>query len=64
LGGGNFVAEILKEADQKVTRYLPVKNREALIRKVIQKICQGRGWERRSCVWAVRLGELQACAGK
>ena len=43
LGGGDFVAEILKEADQKVTRYLPVKNREALIRKVIQKIGQEEG---------------------
>ena len=45
LGGGDFVAEILKEADQKVTRYLPVKNREALIRKVIRKICQEEGVE-------------------
>ncbi len=40
LGGGDFVAEILKEADQKVTRYLPIKKREALIKDVIQKISQ------------------------
>jgi len=43
LGGGDFVAEILKEADQKVTRYLPIKKREALIKGVIQKICQEEG---------------------
>ena len=40
LGRGDFVAEILKEADQKVTRYLPIKKREALIKDVIQKISQ------------------------
>ena len=43
LGGGDFVAEILKEADQRVTRYLPIKKREALIRDVIRKICQEEG---------------------
>ena len=43
LGGGDFVAEILKEADQKVTRYLPIKKREALIKDVIQKISQEEG---------------------
>ena len=32
LGGGDFVAEILKEADQRVTRYLPMKKKEALIK--------------------------------
>jgi putative transposase len=43
LGGGDFVAEILKEADQKVTRFLPIKRREALIKDVIQKISQEGG---------------------
>jgi hypothetical protein len=43
LGGGDFVAEILKEAEQRVTRYLPGRKREALIRKVIQEICQEEG---------------------
>ena len=43
LGGGEFVAEILKETDPKVTRYLSVNKREALIGNVIQKICQEEG---------------------
>ena len=43
LGGGDFVAEIIKEADQKVTRYLPKERREGLIRDVILKICQEEG---------------------
>ncbi len=43
LGGGDFVAEILKEADQKVTRYLPIEKRETLIKEVIEKICQEEG---------------------
>jgi hypothetical protein len=43
LGGGDFVAEILREADQKVTRYLPANKKEALIRNVMQKICQEEG---------------------
>jgi len=33
----------LKEADRKVTRFLPVRNRAALIREVIQKICREKG---------------------
>jgi hypothetical protein len=47
LGGGDFVAEILKEADQRVRRYLPIKKRETLIRTVIRKICQEKGVERK-----------------
>jgi hypothetical protein len=43
LGGGDFVPEILKEADWKVTRFLPVRNREALVREVIQKRCRAEG---------------------
>ena len=43
LGRGDFVAEILKEADQKVTRYLPIEKRETLIKEVIEKICQEEG---------------------
>jgi putative transposase len=43
LGGGDFVAGILKEADQKLRRYLPIKKREGLMRNVIEKICQAEG---------------------
>jgi len=43
LGGGDFVGEILKEADRKVTRFLPMRNREALIREVIEKRCREEG---------------------
>ena len=52
LGGGDFVADILKEADRKSTRFFPAKNREAVIGGVIQKICQEEG-----------VGEKELCLG-
>ena len=52
LGGGDFVADILKGADRKATRFLPAKNREAVIGGVIQKICREEG-----------VGERELCLG-
>ncbi len=53
LGGGDFVADILKEADRKSARFLPSQNREAVIGAVIQKkICRQEG-----------IGEKVLCLG-
>jgi len=52
LGGGDFVADVLKEADRKSRRFLPVRTREAVIAAVIQKICREEG-----------IGEKELCFG-
>ena len=43
LGGGNFVADILREADQRVKRYLPVREKGALKERIIKEICDKEG---------------------
>ncbi len=43
LGGGDFVSEILREADQKVRRYLPVREKGGLKERVIQEMCEKEG---------------------
>jgi len=40
LGGGDFVADILREADQRVKRYLPVREKGALKERIIKEICE------------------------
>ena len=40
LGGGDFVAEILREAEQRVKRYLPVRDRGALVEHIIKEECK------------------------
>ena len=42
-GGGDFVAEILREADRRVKRYLPARDRGVLIERVIKKTCKKEG---------------------
>jgi len=43
LGGGDFVSEILREADQKVRRYLPVREKGALKDRIIKEMCKKEG---------------------
>jgi putative transposase len=43
LGGGDFVADILREADQRVKRYLPVREKGALKERIIKEICEKEG---------------------
>jgi hypothetical protein len=43
MGGGEFCSRDFKEADQKMTRFLPIKRREAFIKDVIQKVSQEEG---------------------
>ena len=43
LGGGDFVSEILREADQKVRRYLPVREKGALKDGIIKEMCEKEG---------------------
>jgi hypothetical protein len=43
LGGGDFVSEILREADQKVRRYLPVREKGALKDRIIKEMCEKEG---------------------
>ncbi len=43
LGSGDFVGEILKEADKKVRRQLGSKERERVIDRRIKEECAGRG---------------------
>jgi len=39
LGGGDFVMEVLREADQRVKRYLPAREKEAFIERILKEIC-------------------------
>ena len=39
LGGGDFVMEVLREADQRVKRYLPAREKEAFIERIVEEIC-------------------------
>ena len=43
LGRGDFVAEILREADQRVKRYLPARDRGVLTERVIKETCKKEG---------------------
>jgi hypothetical protein len=43
LGSGDFVAEIMREAEKKVKRYLRTREREKLIDNWIKKICLEEG---------------------
>jgi putative transposase len=40
LGGGDFVSDILREADQRVRRYLPASERGALKERIIKEMCK------------------------
>jgi putative transposase len=40
LGGGDFVSEILREADQRVRRYLPVRGKGVLKERIIKEMCE------------------------
>jgi hypothetical protein len=43
LGGADFVAEILKEAEERTRRYLPARDRASSIEGVIQEECRKSG---------------------
>jgi putative transposase len=43
LGGGDFVTEVLREADQRVKRYLPARGKEAFIERLVKEICGEEG---------------------
>jgi REP element-mobilizing transposase RayT len=43
LGGGDFVAHMLREADKEVRRQLRVGERERLVAQAITRICEGSG---------------------
>jgi hypothetical protein len=40
LGGGDFVSGILREADQRVKRYLPVRGKGVLKERIIKEMCE------------------------
>ena len=40
LGGGDFVSDILREAEQRVKRYLPVREKGALKERLIKEMCE------------------------
>ena len=40
LGGGDFVSDILREADQRVKRYLPAREKGALKERIIKEMCK------------------------
>ena len=45
-GGGDFVSAILREADQKVRKYLPVREKGSLKDRIIKETCKKEGvWE-------------------
>jgi hypothetical protein len=43
LGGGDFVSEVLREADQRVKRYLRVRERGVLKGRIIKEMCEKEG---------------------
>jgi chromosomal replication initiation ATPase DnaA len=43
LGGGDFVAEILKEADQKLRRQIKGEGKADSIEVILQKVCSEEG---------------------
>jgi len=47
LGGGDFVADILRQADRKVRRQLRLGERRVIIGRLIKKICDEEGIEER-----------------
>jgi putative transposase len=49
LGGGDFVSDILREADQRVKRYFPAREKGALKGRIIREMCKKEG------IWEVQL---------
>jgi hypothetical protein len=45
LGSGDFVTEILKEADKNLKRQLRLREREGLIERIIKEMCEEEGIE-------------------
>ena len=43
LGGGDFVSDILRDADQRVKRYLPVREKGAQKERIIKEMCEKEG---------------------
>jgi putative transposase len=43
LGGGDFVEGILREADRRVKRYLPEREKEGLIERIAEEMCRKEG---------------------
>jgi putative transposase len=43
LGGGDFVSGILRETDQRVKRYLPVREKGVLKERIIKEMCEKEG---------------------
>jgi DNA-directed RNA polymerase specialized sigma24 family protein len=43
LGGGDFVMEVLREAEQRVKRYLPAREREAFIERKVKEVGDKEG---------------------
>ena len=52
LGGGDFVSQILREADEKIRRQVPARDKEEVVDRVIGKICREEGVEEKE----IRLG--------
>lgn len=50
LGGGEFVEGVLREAERRVKRYLPEREKEGMIARLVDKICKEEG---------IELGELR-----
>jgi hypothetical protein len=43
LGGGDFVSDILREADQRIRRYIPVREKGVLKERIIKEMCAKEG---------------------
>ncbi len=43
LGGGDFVSEILREAEHRIKRYLPAREQGAFAERIIKEICRQEG---------------------
>jgi DNA-binding Lrp family transcriptional regulator len=54
LGSGDFVAEVIKEAEKKVRRYLRDSERKASIENAIREICRKEGVEEQEMRLGVR----------
>jgi hypothetical protein len=40
LGGGDFVSDIMREADRRVRRYLPLRGKGGLKERIIKEMCK------------------------
>ena len=54
LGSGDFVAEMIKEADKQIRRYLRVSEVKTSIEKAIKEICHNEGVDEREMRMGVR----------